>query len=392
MLALQELEIQISTPFDDMAKWALPQFESKGQVDRAGKALRDNSLSKVERIEALTLINNWRAVHNYPLHLAKVNLKNRADRIDADSVSVQRLKRLSSITTKLKRNENMKLTQMQDIGGCRAIMPTIEEVEELIEVFEKGIAKNPPKKDKDKEKPLTRSGWDLVERYDYIKEPKLDGYRSQHYVFKYRSVSEKQKVYNGLRIEIQIRSKLQHAWATAVEAVSTFTEQALKSGLGDVRWKRFFALMGSAIALREGCPIVPNTPEDGAALVIEIKRLYRDLQVQTILTSIIATVDMVRVEPNAQVFLLILDANKKVLEIKSYKADEMENASNEYLLVEEQYSDNPAVQAVLVSVDSVTNLQSAYPNYYLDTEEFLDAVRVTIGDKKLEDDHEDSTN
>lgn len=380
-----------------MPRWATPQF-SKGQVDKAGKALARNNLSKLERAETLNIINNWRSLHGYPLHIAKKNLQTRAWKVDMYSISAQRLKRLSSIALKLRRNPNMKLTQMQDIGGCRAVLPTMEEVEELIEVFEKGIAKNPPPKkltlfDIDTRQPTKRekaaNRSELAEQYDYINNPKPDGYRSYHYVFKYRSAAEDKKIYNGLRIEIQIRSKLQHAWATAVEAVSTFTEQALKSGLGDIRWKRFFALMGSAIALRERCPIVPGTPTDETELVTELKMLFRELQVQMVLMGITATVEMVSVEPDAQVYLLVLDASKKILEIKSFKSNEMAIASQEYLLVEEQYSDNPAVQAVLVSVDSVTNLQSAYPNYYLDTEEFLDAVRVAIGEKTLEDDHEE---
>jgi hypothetical protein len=67
------------------------------------------------------------------------------------------------------------------------------------------------------------------------------------------------------------------------------------------------------------------------------------------------------------------------LEVKSYKADEMARASEEYLGVEQYYADNPRVQAVLVSVDSLATLQSAYPNYYLDTREFMDVVRHVIG-------------
>jgi len=42
---------------------------------------------------------------------------------------------------------------------------------------------------------------------------------------------------------------LQHAWATAVEAVGIFTKQALKSNIGDGEWLRLFALMSSEIAV-----------------------------------------------------------------------------------------------------------------------------------------------
>jgi len=354
-----------------MAKWVIPQF-SKSRVDKAGKLLSEGDLSIIARAATLNIINNWRSTHSYVLHIAKKNLQKRAQNINPNSVSAQRLKRLSSITLKLRRNRAMKLTQMQDIAGCRSVMPTIEDTMKLIDVYEKSIAKNPPKKEKTPTRP------EVVERYDYITSPKPDGYRSYHYVYKYWSSAEDKHVYNGLRVEIQIRSKLQHAWATAVEAVSTFTEQALKSGLGDVRWKRFFALVGSVIALEENCPIVPNTPTDKKELIAEIKNLFQELQVEIVLMGISATVELTRTETYSAAFLMVLDAHQQKLEVTGYRKEELIKASEEYLLVEEKYADDPKVQAVLVSVDSLATLQSAYPNYYLDTDEFLDLVRRAI--------------
>jgi ppGpp synthetase/RelA/SpoT-type nucleotidyltranferase len=365
---------------EDMAKWTVP-FATKGEVSRAGKILAEGALfaglSYIERAEVLNTINNWRSSHSYPQHIAKKTLQTRVKRIDERGICAQRLKRLPSIITKLRRNPNMKLSQMQDIGGCRAIMPSVATLVELIGVHEEAIRKNPPRKEQDKDKPITRSGWNLVERYNYIRYPKLDGYRSYHYVFKYLSKYEENKKYNGLRIEIQLRTQMQHYWATAVEAVSIFTEQALKSGIGRPEWKRFFALMGSAIALREGTPLVPETPVDPVELVGQIKWLYSELQVDIVLRGITATVQM-RGESGAQAFLLVLDTKEKKLDIKGYKASELTEANQEYLLVEERYVEDPTVQAVLVSVDSLQILENAYPNYYLDTAEFLSLVNRVI--------------
>lgn len=41
----------------------------------------------------------------------------RAKKVDRDVIVAQRIKRLSSIQLKLERNPNMKLSQMQDLGG-----------------------------------------------------------------------------------------------------------------------------------------------------------------------------------------------------------------------------------------------------------------------------------
>jgi ppGpp synthetase/RelA/SpoT-type nucleotidyltranferase len=82
---------------------------------------------------------------------------------------------------------------------------------------------------------------------DYIKEPKPDGYRSYHLICRYQGIHQ-DGAYKGLRIEIQIRSAMQHAWATAVETIDAFTGQALKTNIsGDVTWKRFFHAWEAAL-------------------------------------------------------------------------------------------------------------------------------------------------
>lgn len=52
---------------------------------------------------------------------------------------------------------------------------------------------------------------------DYISTPKESGYRSLH--LKYKNKNKYRPDYDGLQIEIQLRTKLQHIWATAVETM-----------------------------------------------------------------------------------------------------------------------------------------------------------------------------
>ncbi len=143
----------------------------------------------------------------------RMTLTTRAKKIDRRAIIAQRLKRLMSIQVKLLRNDNMALSQMQDIGGCRAVVRSVSQVDRLVKAYD----------DWSRSRPLV--GAEFVKKYDYIDHPKKDGYRSVHLIYKYRSASQGQGSWNGLRIEVQIRSRQQHAWATAVETVDTITRQ-----------------------------------------------------------------------------------------------------------------------------------------------------------------------
>lgn len=53
--------------------------------------------------------------------------------------------------------------------------------------------------------------------------PKMDGYRGIHDVYEYDVRSDYGVMWNGLLIEIQYRTLLQHSWATAVEVAGLLT-------------------------------------------------------------------------------------------------------------------------------------------------------------------------
>ncbi len=53
-------------------------------------------------------------------------------------------------------------------------------------------------------------------------------------------------------------------------------------------------------------------------------------------------------------------------------------ASHEYMKEEKRISNSESAQAVLVSVQSVKGLQSAFPNYFADTRVFVNAVKRAV--------------
>ncbi len=347
-----------------MSRWAKPQY-SKKQVNAAGKALVEHNTNDAEYVDALDVINNFRSIHGHPLNTFQTNLRVKGRRVDKNIIVAQRVKRLSSIEIKLRRFPTMTLSQMQDIGGCRCVVGTVDDVNRIVTSYLKSDLKHK-----------------LHTHDDYMVTPKPTGYRGVHLIYRY--FSDKIDTYNTLKIEMQIRSQAQHAWATAVEIVGTFTRQALKSSQGEEDWLRFFALMGSALAIIEGTAHVPGTPEEPGLLVAELNEAAHRLDAVGRLRAY-GTAPKILESPDSKknhFFLLELDASEMMLEIKGYKGSDILDAADAYLAAEKRFSQQGVGgDAVLVSVDSLASLRRAYPNYYLDTNMFVELVeKALVGD------------
>ncbi len=321
---------------EDMA-WVEPLYDL-ATVDAAGtgfmrlvrKNWREWSASDYDEYDAkLAVITNWRASHAYPLNTFQMNLRQSAKRFDNAPLVARRTKRLWSIANNLNRIPTLRLSQMQDIGGCRAVLHSAADVRNLVNYYEKksGIKHTRAKTN------------------DYILEPKESGYRGVYLVYRYFSDKAK-AMYNGLKIEMQIRSQYQHAWATAVETVGAFVDQALKSSVGDDDWLRFFALMSSEIALRERLPLVPHTPVRRAELVTELSYYAELLDVENRLK---AYGDAMRAitnrEENAHWFLLELRPRLEELTITGFSFPEREKAELEYAAAERRVAEHPGTDA-----------------------------------------------
>jgi ppGpp synthetase/RelA/SpoT-type nucleotidyltranferase len=341
-------------------EWITPEHD-RPDVNAAAKVLLKNgSMAEEEQQWASDIVNNWRYAHNYPLNTFKVTLRRYAKRAFVAGVVAERRKRLESILSKLDREPSMRLTQMQDIAGCRAILGGVASVDRLVEIYRKSNLKHK-----------------LHHVKDYIRNPKPSGYRGVHLIYEY--FSDKRKTWNGLKIELQVRSKLQHVWATAVETVGAFTRQALKSSRGQAEWLRFFALMASHIARTEKTSLIPNTPTDESELKAELAACAQTLnavaQLEAFQQSIGATKESDILRGSAY-FLLILNTADipASLAITGYRKSQLQEAITDSTEAEQ----NPNLNVVLVSVSSLKVLRRAYPNYFADTESFLRTLKGAI--------------
>lgn len=337
--------------------WAVPTY-SKNQVDRAGDVLIKENASQEDIDQALEVLNNWRSAHAFPLNTFQIRLRKEVQRIDDNAIVAQRLKRKTSILYKLERFDGMRLARMQDIGGCRAVVFGMKNVRQLHTNYKKCRIKHR-----------------LVNEKDYISSPKESGYRGIHLVYRY--FSDKMDTYNGLQVELQLRTRIQHAWATAVEIIGIFIHHSLKSSVGPDKWLRFFSLMGSVFAFAERTPLVPGTPTKEADLKIAVRKLVKDLKVIQKLESYGRTLkqmDRPRTKM-AHFYLMYLKPLSGELRVQIYRKEESKRASLDYLEIEKRLSDDKGAEAVLVSVDSIEALKAAYPNYYLDTTRFLEYLK-----------------
>lgn len=343
--------------------WTVPHY-APSEIDSAGKQLASNP--RALSTQQFDILNNFRASHGFPLNTLQMRLRGRAHQIDRDAVVNQRIKRRQSIAAKLGKMGSLKLSKMQDVGGCRAVVQTAEQVDRLVALYKTGWARHT-----------------LTKENNYIMQPKASGYRSIHLVYTYHS--DRSPVFNGTRVEIQFRSHLQHIWAMAVETVGKMTGHSLKSGLGAPDHLRFFELMSSYFAILEDKPTVPNTPSS----IDELKDLIRCINNQV---KIVETVELYTVVANIigrsgpglvdSLFLIDLNTKSSQLDGKSFfrrdyssMREQHEAAFEEYRRLEHKYSEDMNHDIVLVSAKDINTLRLAYPSYFGDMSTFIDLVR-----------------
>lgn len=335
---------------------------SRKAIGRAGDILIREELLTEEYNDALEKLSNWRASHVYPLLIIHKLLLSRAKKIDKKVLSAQRLKRVPSIVNKLKRYENMKLHRLQDIGGCRAILSDISQVYDLKNDITKKFSNHL-----------------LVKENDYIIEMKDSGYRGIHLIYKYQGKTHTN--FNNHLIEIQLRTQLQHAWATSVEILGTYLDESLKSSQGSQEVLDFFKKVSLLFSFAEKNATDMNT-ESMKALKQSVIDDIKSLDIITKLKAFSVTTKSISKGNKKDGYsLLNLDTTKMVVNIMHYKKEDLEYAVEEYLRLERESGSMNSDNIVLVSTQSVHNLKKAYPNYFADSNKFISNLEILLEKK-----------
>jgi hypothetical protein len=202
---------------------SIPDY-SRGDINRAGAQLRrwwlsDESIDE-KTSAALRAMVTFREAFQLPLKKTVMGLRSMV-RSECPELKVpgarvpvaQRLKREVQIVNKLARFDSMDLWTMGDIGGCRGVLPSRQQVDGVL----RRIRKN----------------WDVQGRIrDYRDEPSASGYRAVHVMV----------IRDGRLIEVQLRDRREHEWAVAVERTGSRLGIGLKEGEGPDDLKEYFRL------------------------------------------------------------------------------------------------------------------------------------------------------
>jgi putative GTP pyrophosphokinase len=137
----------------------------------------------------------------------------------------------------------------------------------------------------------------------------------------------------------------------------------------------------------EKTPLVPNTPTNLKELYFKIKEKEKELQVIKIMKGWASAVRVFRKvakeKPNLKFFLLELDVLQEKLNLTGYSKEDEEKAISDYSRAERINQNNRSYDVVLVGADKTSDLEKAYPNYFVDTREFLGHLGKILGNDSI---------
>lgn len=267
---------------------------------------------------------------------------------------------MSSIIYKLDINadKSMKLGGLNDIAGIRFVFKDIDATYSALKLLQENVPENFILKD---------------EIDDYIQTPQASGYRSIHIVYIYKNPNN--EIYNNLRIEVQLRTRIQHQWAMAVETAELITNTHLKTSQGGDDWLEFFRIISGLFALREKQPICEQYSKyDINQLLYKLHNANEQKAILKKLMAMKSTADAFKDSHlEHPICILSLKFTEKKYTIQSFP--EEQSAVSVYQNLENTINPNEEA-VVLVKVSDINALNKAYPSYFLDMNRFINTLKA----------------
>ncbi|WP_201495709.1 RelA/SpoT domain-containing protein [Rubrivivax sp. A210] len=322
---------------------------SKSRVNRAGENVRAGNPTA----DDLAVIEEWRAAHRAVLNTFQAILRERAR--SAGAMVAQRHKRKRTIFDKLDRLPGMSLSRMDDVAGCRLIFKKSKDLYAFRQSFHGARFKH------------KRRHADDPGRYDYIQNPKPTGYRGIHDIYEYDVNSEVGKALTGLYVEIQYRTLVQHAWATAVEVIGFITESQPKFQQGDRRYEHAMALASEILARAHENQKGPFPELEDRDVVAQFLAAEKEIGLLEMLRGLNAADRAVSAKKNT---ILIFEGGR-ALQMKTYR-----DATEALRALFELEKEHPERDIVLVRADTSDEVRLAFKNYFSDARDFIQLIEV----------------
>lgn len=256
---------------------------------------------------------------------------------------------------------------MHDFAGCRLIFESVEDLNEFRAFLHSAkVMKN-----------VNHELKNATDKYDYIARPKFTGYRGIHDVYKHfprgSERGEAAKAWDGLMVEIQYRTRAQHAWATAVEISDVIDGQRTKFEMDQSERGRFFAVASELIARHHEGLSHGLEGEATPDLVAELQHLENKLGILHNL-SVLRQFEVQGTFKRHNVLNISRSGNDQ-LSLELYTFDSPTDAITKATELEKS---EDSVNAVYVRGDDPKQIRSAYRNYFNDPVDFVALVNEVI--------------
>lgn len=322
---------------------------SKAQIDKAGQILSDlNRPYDETALELEYVFEQYRKDHLEPLTKLTLELQNWLQQYDREYYIAQRLKRRPQILRKLRRF-SVRLTQLQDIGGCRIIVDKNSDVDDLVSYIKQKF-----------------SGSDIssiIREVDYRELGRDDtGYRAYHIIL---DVS-------GFKTELQIRSRIQHYWSESIERTSVIYGYRLKEKEGDEAVIGYFKLFSNALHGIETSHSMPRPVEIELQQkrVIAEELISKSSNASTLGGHVNADIVRAMAEREGQNagdlnnWILVFDWNDGNFVLWDVVGRSTDEAIAAYTRYEKQFPEEEKYEVVLIGSSDIATVPQTHSHYF----------------------------
>ena len=310
---------------------------SKSKVDAAGIALAEaHRHGRTEPRAAADVVDMWREAHADTMAWFERSVSDRMTRAGLDCKVAQRLKRKPQMVRKLLRSRTMRLSQMQDVSGCRVLLQGPDEV---VKARARILARASP-------------GYTVRAEADYRAKGRADTkYRAVHLVL----------LREGRPVEVQLRTRRQHAWAEAVERAAERTGFALKDGYGPEPLIEFFRLASDSFWLLDSGKPLPAPQRK------ELRRLHSAIKTylpEVPATKVTTKLDLQAFSTRSNNWLIIYNwRDAEFVNWVDFGTD-AEAAARRYGEWERRYPYEEGYEVVLIGADSSKTISETHAHYF----------------------------